>query len=141
MGKQYFTKGWFNLWWRSALVKFLGKWSNTIGYELGSSPAGVYTTAQTSPVENFEHEWKIDVTINMATLFSVRVLRRSSFSGNLKSSDKTHLEAFKFNFNFDLFGHLAGHDTNRCLKQPCLGLKLLTLKGHMLSWYHTQNLF
>lgn len=30
----------------------------------------------------------------MATLFSVRVLRRSGFSGNLKSSYKTHLEAF-----------------------------------------------
>ena len=28
-----------------------------IGYEMGSSLIGVYATPETSPVENFKHEW------------------------------------------------------------------------------------
>ena len=35
--------------------RILGEWSITIGYKMGSSPAKVYTTAKTSPAENFKH--------------------------------------------------------------------------------------
>ena len=59
-----------------------------IGYKIGSSPAGVYTMAKTSSMENFKNRWKIDVAINMATLFARGVLQRSSFSYNLKPLDK-----------------------------------------------------
>ena len=36
-----------------------------IGYKMGSSLARVYTIARTSPVENFEDEWKIDIVANI----------------------------------------------------------------------------
>ena len=39
--------------------RFLGGWSNMIGYRVGSSLARVCTTAKTSLVENFKHEWKM----------------------------------------------------------------------------------
>ena len=59
-----------------------------IGYEMGSSLIGVYTMAKTFLVENFKHKRKIDMDVNMTTLFDRGVLRRSSFLGNLKSSVK-----------------------------------------------------
>jgi hypothetical protein len=34
----------------------LGEWSNVIGYEMGSSPAKVYTTIKSSPMDNFKDE-------------------------------------------------------------------------------------
>ena len=36
--------------------RILGEWSNTSGYEMGSSLATVYSIAKTFPAENFEHE-------------------------------------------------------------------------------------
>ena len=37
-----------------------------IACEMGSSLAGVYNTAETSPVENFKHmDWKNDMATNM----------------------------------------------------------------------------
>ena len=68
--------------------RFFGEWSDIIDYEMGSSLAKVYTTSKTSPIENFEHEWKYDMATNMATLFARGVLRMSSFLGNLKPLDK-----------------------------------------------------
>ena len=65
-----------------------GEWSNMIGYEMGSSPARVSTMAKTSLVENFKHERKDNMDINMATLFAREVLQRSCFLDNLKPSDK-----------------------------------------------------
>ena len=50
---------------------------------MGSSPAGVYTTVDTSPVENFNNGLKNGIVANMAT-FIGGVLQRSSFLGNLK---------------------------------------------------------
>ena len=35
--------------------RILGEWSNMIGYKMDSSPARLYTTAKTSPMENYEH--------------------------------------------------------------------------------------
>ena len=40
------------------MSRILGKWSNMIGYEMGSSTARVYTMAKTSPMKNFKHGWK-----------------------------------------------------------------------------------
>lgn len=40
-----------------------------IGYEMGFSPARVYTTTKTSSVENFKHVWKNDMAVNMTRLF------------------------------------------------------------------------
>lgn len=37
---------------------------------MGSSLSRVYTTAKTSPVENFHHRWKNDMAIDMATFFA-----------------------------------------------------------------------
>ena len=37
------------------ITRILGEWSNMVGFEMGPSPAGVYTMAKTSLVENFEH--------------------------------------------------------------------------------------
>jgi hypothetical protein len=34
----------------------LGEWSNMIGYEMGTSPAGVYTMPKISPVGILKHE-------------------------------------------------------------------------------------
>jgi hypothetical protein len=48
----------------------------------------VYTKVKSPPVENFAHGWKNDMAANVATLFWRGVLRRSSFLGNLKASDK-----------------------------------------------------
>ena len=36
--------------------RILGEWNNMVGFELGSSRAGVYTTAKPSPVEKFKHK-------------------------------------------------------------------------------------
>jgi hypothetical protein len=51
------------------MSKNLGEWSNTIGYEMGTSPVKVYTTAKISLVENFKHELKNDTVAIIATLF------------------------------------------------------------------------
>ena len=59
-----------------------------IGYEMGSSLAGVYTITKTFPVEIFRHEWKNDMDAIVATLFARGLLWRSSFLGNLKPSHK-----------------------------------------------------
>jgi hypothetical protein len=40
-----------------------------IGYKMSFSSVGVYTTAKTSLVENFNMDGKIDMIANMATLF------------------------------------------------------------------------
>ena len=37
---------------RSSILK---EWSNMIGYEMGSSAAGIYIMAKTSSVENFKN--------------------------------------------------------------------------------------
>ena len=42
--------------------RILGKWSSTIGYTMGYSPAGVYTIVKTSLVESFEDEWTRTLT-------------------------------------------------------------------------------
>jgi hypothetical protein len=55
---------------------------------MGSSLAAVYTTTKTSSVESFKHGCKFGNVANMATFFARGVLRRSSFLGNLKLSDK-----------------------------------------------------
>ena len=34
----------------------LGKWSNVIGYEMGSLSAGVWNMAKASPVEDFKQD-------------------------------------------------------------------------------------
>jgi hypothetical protein len=39
---------------KSTRQKKKGEWSNTIGYEMGTSLAKVYTTAKISLVENFQ---------------------------------------------------------------------------------------
>jgi hypothetical protein len=44
-----------------------GEWNNTIGYKIGPSLAKVCTTPMTSPVENFKHECKNNMVVNMAT--------------------------------------------------------------------------
>ena len=46
--------------------RMLWEWSNTIGYEMGSSLVRVYTIANAFPVENFKHGWENDMAINMA---------------------------------------------------------------------------
>ena len=33
----------------------LGEWSNTIDYNMGSSPPGVQTMTKTSPMKTFKH--------------------------------------------------------------------------------------
>jgi hypothetical protein len=38
--------------------RILGEWSNMVGYKMGLSLAGVYTTAKTCPMENFKYGWK-----------------------------------------------------------------------------------
>jgi hypothetical protein len=40
-----------------------------IDYEMGYSPAKVYTMANISLVETFKYGWKIGMVANMATLF------------------------------------------------------------------------
>ena len=40
------------------MSKKLGEWSNTIGYEMGTSLAKVYMTVKISLVENFKHGLK-----------------------------------------------------------------------------------
>jgi hypothetical protein len=55
-----------------------------IGYEIDSSPVRGSTTDKTSLVENFKNGCKND----MATIFGREILRRSSFLGNLKPSNK-----------------------------------------------------
>ena len=55
---------------------------------MGYSHAMVYTTAKTSPVDDFKHGWQNDMATNMAILFAKGGLWRSSFLGNLKPSDK-----------------------------------------------------
>ena len=59
-----------------------------IGYKTCASPTRVYTTAKSSLVKNFKHEWKYDVDANMATHFARGVLRRSSFLGNFEPPNK-----------------------------------------------------
>ena len=54
-----------------------------VGYEMGFSLAGVYTT-----VENFKHGWQNDMDVNMATLFVGGILWRSSFLSYLKPLNK-----------------------------------------------------
>ena len=41
----------------------LGEWSNTIGYEMGPTLAGVYTMTKTYMVDNFKDGWKLDMSI------------------------------------------------------------------------------
>jgi len=55
-----------------------------IGYQMGSSPVGVYTLAKTSSMKNSKHERNNDMDVNMATVFVRGVLWRSSFLVNLK---------------------------------------------------------
>ena len=40
-----------------------------IGYEMGTSPTKVYTTAKISLLETFKHGWKSDMDANMAIIF------------------------------------------------------------------------
>lgn len=47
----------------------LGQWSNTIGCKMGTCPAGVYTMAKSSLVENFKCGWKNDIAANIAAFF------------------------------------------------------------------------
>ena len=47
----------------------LGEWSNMSGYKMGSSLAGVYTTAKTSPVENLKHGRKNDMVGQHGNIF------------------------------------------------------------------------
>ena len=58
-----------------------------IGHKMGSFAIRVYTTVNTSPVENHDNGLRNDMVANMATLRG-GVLRRSSFLGNLKPSYK-----------------------------------------------------
>jgi hypothetical protein len=44
--------------------RILGKWSNMIGYETGSSPVGVYTAAKISLLETFKHGWENNTVVN-----------------------------------------------------------------------------
>ena len=56
-----------------------------IAYEMGSSPAMVYTVVKISPMENFKRGWKNDMAINMIMFFLANgVLQRSRFLCNLK---------------------------------------------------------
>ena len=66
----------------------LGGWSNMIGSENGFFTSQGTLWPKTSPVENFKYGWKIDMVANKATFFARGVLKRSSFLGNLKPSDK-----------------------------------------------------
>jgi hypothetical protein len=68
--------------------RILGKFWNMIGQKWDSCPVEVYTMVKNPPVENFAHGWRSDMAANVATLFWRGVLRRSSFLGNLKASDK-----------------------------------------------------
>jgi hypothetical protein len=43
----------------SAPVKSFREWRNMIGYEMGSSLMGVYTTAKTSPVKRLSTDEKM----------------------------------------------------------------------------------
>lgn len=64
-------------------------WSNMTGYKTGSSPAKVYTTAKTSPVENFKYGWRNDMVVNMATILFVKGVFSQSYSlSYLKPSTK-----------------------------------------------------
>ena len=92
------------LWWRSAPVKNFRGWRNTIGCKMGLSVAGVYTTAKTSPMENFKYGWKKLTWWPTWQIFLARgVLQRSCFLGNLKPHTRNlvfgelQLEAFSFN--------------------------------------------
>jgi hypothetical protein len=49
--------------------RILREWSNTIGYEMGSSPTRVYTTPNSSPVKNFKHGWKNDMVGQHGNIF------------------------------------------------------------------------
>ena len=55
---------------------------------MGPSPAKVYTTPKTFLVENFKHECKNDMVINVATFFAGGVFWKTNFLDNLKSFDK-----------------------------------------------------
>ena len=110
--------------------RILGEWNNRIGYVMGSSSVGVYTTAMTSPVENFKHEWEINMVVHMAPLLATRVLKESSFLSNPKLSDKKldlrtiptwGFSSFFLFFFFFFSPHLV-HHTNRCLVSSWLKL-------------------
>jgi hypothetical protein len=45
--------------------KVLGEWSTMIGYEMDTSPVGVYVVVKTSPVDNFEHGRENDTVVSM----------------------------------------------------------------------------
>ena len=68
--------------------RILGEWSNMTSYKMFVPKDEAYTTAMTSPVENFKHGWKYDMGVNLATLFTKGILWRSSFLGNFKPLDK-----------------------------------------------------
>ena len=52
--------------------EFFREWSNTIGYEMGSTPVRFYTTVKTYHVEPFKHTLTNDKVVDMATLFLFR---------------------------------------------------------------------
>ena len=58
----------------------LGEWSNMIVYERGSSPAMMYTTSKTSPMDSFKRGWKDDMAIDMVEVVAMGVLWRSQVS-------------------------------------------------------------
>jgi hypothetical protein len=77
-----------------------------IAHKMGSSRAGMYTTAKTSPVGNFKHGSENDMVINMATLFLNGAPLQSSFLGQSQTLDmklglrELQLEAFLICFCF-----------------------------------------
>ena len=62
------------------------EWSNMIGYEMGSSPAGVYTMAKTWRTSRMDENMTWLSTWHDVLLGGL--LQRSSMSGNLKPLDK-----------------------------------------------------
>ena len=65
-----------------------------IGHEMGSSLARVNTTAKTSPVETFKHEWKNDMDANMDTFICYGSSQQVKIFWT--TSGELQLEAFPF---------------------------------------------
>ena len=66
--------------------RILGEWSNMGGYKMGSSPAGVYTTAKSSLVKNFKDGWKNDMASHTGTSLSYSLcinMRHRFFLGDI----------------------------------------------------------
>ena len=88
-----------------------------IGNKVGSSLMRVYTTGNTSLVENSKHTCKNIMDANMARFFAREVLQSSKFLGQPQTliQETWPQENSNFRHFLELFFHLVCH-TNHCLE-------------------------